>query len=298
MKSRRSASSKKRIWGVLQLSAGATMISFSAVFVKLAHVGPTMAGFYRTLFGGLMLSALLIIRRKPLFRGTRSTLLFLVCGLFFALDLTLWHRSIHYVGPGLATLLSNFQVFFLAVFGITALGEKFTWKLAFSIPLAMTGLYLLVGVNWNVLGATYKAGVLLGLGTALFYSVYILTLRKSQSGSPKGSSLSVIAVISLFTALIMGTEAWVQGESFFIPDLRSWMALLGYGLMGQVLGWVILSKGLPKVEASSAGLILLLQPTLSFVWDIVLFSRPVMPVEMIGAIIALAAIYLGTTVRG
>ncbi len=297
MVSKRTASSKKRMLGMLQLSVGATMISFSAVFVKLAQVGPTMAGFYRMLFGGLMLSALLILRRKPLFHGIRSTLTLLVCGLFMALDLTLWHRSIHYVGPGLATLLANFQVFFLVVFGIAALGERFTWKLAFAIPLAMTGLYLLVGVNWNALGATYKAGVLLGLGAALVYSAYLLTLRKSQSGSPKGSSLSVIAVISLFTALIMGAEAWVQGESFIIPDLGSWGALLGYGLMGQTLGWVTLSKGLPKVEASSAGLILLLQPTLSFVWDILLFSRPAIPVEMIGAMIALAAIYLGTSGR-
>lgn len=282
---------------MLQLSAGAAMISFSAVFVKLAHVGPTMAGFYRMFFGGLMLSAVLIICKKPLFKVNRSTLLLLVCGLFFALDLTLWHRSIHYVGPGLATLLSNFQVFFLAFFGIAALGERLTWKFGVSIPMAMTGLYLMVGVNWNALEANYKTGVLLGLGTALFYSAYILTLRKSQSGSPKGGSLSVIAVISLFTALIMGAEAWVQGESFVIPDSGSWAALLGYGLMGQVLGWVILSKGLPRVEASTAGLILLLQPTLSFVWDIVLFSRPVVAVEITGAIIALAAIYLGTTGR-
>ena len=33
--------------GTLQMIAGAVMLSFSAVFVKWAHVGPTMAGFYR-----------------------------------------------------------------------------------------------------------------------------------------------------------------------------------------------------------------------------------------------------------
>ena len=37
------------------VAAGAVLISFSAVFVKLAHVSPTMAGFYRTFFGGIML---------------------------------------------------------------------------------------------------------------------------------------------------------------------------------------------------------------------------------------------------
>lgn len=279
---------------MLQLGIGATMISFSAVFVKLAHVGPTMAGFYRMFFGGLMLVVLLIIRGKSLFHRSLNTLLLLACGFLFALDLTLWHRSIHYVGPGLGTLLSNFQVFFLAFFGITALGEKLTPKLALSLPLAVTGLYFMVGLNWHALGSQYKTGVLLGILTALCYAAYILTLRKVQVASSKGGSLSVIAVISLFTALIMGLEAWFQGESFAIPDLRSWLALLGYGLVGQVLGWVIISKGLPHVEASRAGLILLLQPTLSFLWDILFFARPVLPMEMIGAMIALLAIYLGT----
>lgn len=279
---------------MLQLGIGATMISFSAVFVKLAHVGPTMAGFYRMVFGGLMLVVLLIIRGKSLFHRSLNTLLLLACGFLFALDLTLWHRSIHYVGPGLGTLLSNFQVFFLAFFGITALGEKLTSKLALSIPLAVTGLYFMVGLNWHALGSQYKTGVLLGILTALCYAAYILTLRKVQVASAKGGSLSVIAVISLFTALIMGLEAWFQGESFVIPELRSWLALLGYGLVGQVLGWVIISKGLPHVEASRAGLILLLQPTLSFLWDILFFARPVLPMEMIGAMIALLAIYLGT----
>jgi len=48
---------KDRYSGLIQLIAGATIISFSAVFVKLVHVGPTMAGFYRVLFGGLILLA-------------------------------------------------------------------------------------------------------------------------------------------------------------------------------------------------------------------------------------------------
>jgi uncharacterized membrane protein len=135
--------------GILQLTAGATMISFSAVFVKLAHVEPTMAGFYRMLFGGLILLAIVWFRGERLYYGLQNLLMVLLCSLFFALDLTFWHRSIHYVGPGLSTLLANFQVFFLAAFGIITLGEKPRLNLLISIPLAMVGLYLIVGLNWG-----------------------------------------------------------------------------------------------------------------------------------------------------
>jgi len=45
------------------------------------------------------------------------------------------------------------------------------------------------------------------------------------------------------------------------------------------------------------GLILLLQPALAFVWDILFFGRPTRAVELVGAAITLGAIYLGLTGR-
>lgn len=287
----------QRTVGYLQLGAGAALISFSAVFVKLAHVGPTTAGFYRVLFGGIMLLIVLAIRRERLFQGLRHTALLAICGLIFALDLTLWHRSIHYIGPGLATLIANFQVFFLAFIGVLGMGERVTWKLTLSISMAMVGLYLLVGLNWNALGVDYKTGVILGLITALCYTAYILTLRKSQSGPGTGSGFSAIAIISVFSVLFLGMEARFFNETLAIPDYQTWFALVGYGFCGQVLGWVLISRGLPKVEASRAGLILLLQPTLAFIWDMLFFARPTVPLEILGALLALLGIYLGTVSR-
>ena len=41
--------------GIIELLAGAVLISFSPVFVKVADVEPTMAGFYRCSIGGVFL---------------------------------------------------------------------------------------------------------------------------------------------------------------------------------------------------------------------------------------------------
>ncbi|MBW2017835.1 MAG: EamA/RhaT family transporter, partial [Deltaproteobacteria bacterium] len=101
--SRASEGKNRRIQGYVQVASGGALISFSAVFVKLAHVGPATAGFYRMLFGGLILLLLLGLRREPVFRGHGLSPLVAVCGLLFSLDLTFWHRSIQAVGPGLST---------------------------------------------------------------------------------------------------------------------------------------------------------------------------------------------------
>jgi drug/metabolite transporter (DMT)-like permease len=286
-----------RLAGVLPVMFGAAMISFSAVFVKLAHVGPTMAGFYRVLFGGALLAFMVAAQRKRLWAGPRPLLLAVAAGVFFALDLSFWHRSIHLLGPGLSTILSNFQVFFLAGMGALVLGERLSVRLALGIPLAMAGLYLLVGLNFASLDGDYQRGVIFGLLTAICYGCYILTLRQLQTLAEAPGRTANLAIVSLVTALVMGLEGWVQGESFLIPDAQSWAALIAYGLAGQVLGWVIIARGLPRLTASLAGLVLLLQPTLAFVWDMLFFAKPVDLVQGLGAALALAGIYLGATSR-
>ena len=102
--------------------AGAAMISFAPVFVRLTSVPPTSSAFYRTLFGGVMLLAVLHYRGERLWSGAGAFLALFGAGLFFALDLWAWHRSIWFVGPGLATLLANFQVFCLAL-AVSPLGR-------------------------------------------------------------------------------------------------------------------------------------------------------------------------------
>jgi drug/metabolite transporter (DMT)-like permease len=281
--------------GMLRLLGGATLISFSAVFVKLAHVGPTVAGFYRMAIGGLILATVLFRRRSP-FRRDRSQILpILACSFFFALDLTFWHRSIHYVGPGLATLLSNFQALFLAACGVLFFGERMTARFCMALFSAMAGLYLIVGWTWQGLNSGYKLGVLLGGLTALCYTAYILTLRRLQSRKGPASTLETVAFITLLTAFFLGLEGLATGESFSIPDVQSLAVLAGYGLLCQVLGWVLITGGLPTISASRVGLILLLQPVLSFLWDILFFARPTTLWDGLGAALALFGIYLGTT---
>ncbi|NTV34763.1 MAG: DMT family transporter [Deltaproteobacteria bacterium] len=282
--------------GTLQMTAGAVMLSFSAVFVKWAHVGPTASGFYRMFFGALILLGAVLIRKERLFHGSHHLKIVFICGLLFALDITLWHRSIHFIGPGLATLMANFQVFFLALFGMTILKEKSNWKFFVAVPTAVFGLYLIVAPNWKAMGDEYRAGVVLALVAAISYAGYILVLRNFQSKFSV-SAFSTIGLIALITSAVLALEALVINESLVIPDLQSWVALLGYGLFSQVLAWVLISNGLPKIEASRAGLILLLQPTFSFVWDILFFNRPTTWLEVLGALMALFAIYMGVTAK-
>lgn len=277
---------------------GGAMVSFTSVFVELAHTGPTASAFYRMLFGGIILLGISLARGERLWYGMKSLAIPFVCAFLFSLDLFFWHRSIIFVGPGLATILGNMQVFFVALIAVLFMGEKLSWRLKLAIPFAVLGLFLIVRTGWGEQGGQVKMGVVYGLLTALSYALYILTLRKSQSSGQKlrYSLIANMAWISLLAALLLGISVWIEPQArFAIPDLQTWGALLGLGIMGQVVGWVFISKGLPRVDASVAGLALLLQPALAFMWDILFFGRSTTALEYVGAAIVLAAIYLGST---
>jgi len=280
---------------VIDLLLGAVAISFSAVFMKLVSVGPTAAGFYRMLLGGLVLALLLAWKReRP--RDSGGMLWIGVAAAAFALDLIFWHRSIIAIGTGLATLLANFQVFIVAGVSVAFLGERGGWRLALAVPLALGGLALIVGVDTFDLGAERGWGIGLGLATAVCYASYLLALRAGR-GAHAGSPTALVTLISLACAAMLALAVPLAGESFAIPTARDAALLLAYGVVGQVLGWVLISRAVDQVPASLLSLVLLLQPVFAYVWDVAFFARGFTATELGGAVLALVAIQLGAQRR-
>jgi len=275
------------------LFIGAVLISFSSVMVRLSDVPPDVIGFYRLFVGGLGMAVFLwrmgLIRRMT----PRVWAWGVLAALFYAGDIFYWHRSIGLVGPGLATMLTNFQVIVLAAVSVFLMREGVSKPLLAAIPLALVGLYLMVGVSWQHFTPEYRLGVSYGLFTALFYALYLLSLKVSLNRA-EADPLALACAVALIAGLLMGSFAVAKGESFAIPNLRTLAALATLALVCHAVGWFLITKGMQRVRTSLVGLILLLQPSLSFVWDILFFGKPVDPVELSGVALALAAIYMGS----
>ena len=151
---------------IVELTLGGLMLSLSALAVAFAHIGAGGAGFYRMLIASVLFYLLLRVRRQPARlahpRARRYTAL---AGVFLAIDLILWHHSIYIVGPGIGSILTNCQVFFMTLLGLCLLKEKPSLYFVASISLAFVGLYLLLlpemGSALGIQGVVY--GVLSGL---------------------------------------------------------------------------------------------------------------------------------------
>jgi drug/metabolite transporter (DMT)-like permease len=135
--------------------------------------------------------------------------------------------------------------------------------------------------------------VLLGIMTAVSYAAYLLCLRGARREPNRLSAPANLAWVSAITALLLVFAALAGRETLRIPDVSTALVLVAYGVLCQAMGWIIISRNFQRVDASRAALILLLQPALTFGWDMLFFHRPTSGMELTGALLAISAIYLG-----
>ncbi len=279
--------------GTLLVLAGSFCISFAAFFVKGAPIDSSAVAFYRFLFGAGAMFAVALLRRSSV-RPSRRLLPFIVmAGLFFVCDVLLWHKSILLLGPGIATIVINFEVIFLALFGVIFLKERLSLQQKLAIPFALLGLALLLGVFEYGLPETAAVGTALGLVASLFYTGYILTVRRTQMTPEKLNPIANMAWITAITCAGSFVVCMATGVSLHVPDMQTLATLAVLGIFCQSIGWVLLSLGLPLMSPFRAGILMLSQPAMSYLWDCLVYGTATGPLNIIGAVLAIVAIGMG-----
>jgi drug/metabolite transporter (DMT)-like permease len=281
---------------------GTLCISFAAIFVKMLdpkQVGPTAIGFWRTLFGSAILFVWSVLESKRATLPRRAYLWAVLAGFLFFCDLFCWHRCIYACGAGMATILAGTQVFGSAVLGYFIFKEKLSFKFIVAAVSAFLGVCLLVGIGSETVKFTpdYLLGIVLGLLTGIAYANYIVTVKQASAAQAELGTITLMAWTSLFTCLFTGAGAFIESEPILPPNLKSWLLLFALGLIPQALGWRAISNALPKLDAARAALGLLLQPLLATAWGMMFFAEHLTAIQMLGAAITLAAIYLGSVRR-
>ena len=278
----------------LRLYFGAVLISFSPIFVSLVDINPTVSAFYRVFIGGIALTLYLLISKKR-FDFNRTVWFFLfMASIFFAADLWFWHRSVIYVGPGLGTLLANMQVFIMMMAGIFLYKQIPTKVQLFSVPFAVIGLSMIVGLDWKELKPNYQAGIIFGLLTAICYSSYLISMRQAQQSKTNIIPIREVASMSLMVSVILAFTVFFENESLIISGINDYLILLMYGIGSHAIGGIMIASALVRVTTTEVGIALLLQPTLSFIWEILFFNRSFTMIESVGVVIVLYSIFLSS----
>lgn len=276
--------------------AGAIMISFSAIFFVLSDVSPTTGAFYRAMYALPVLALLWLLRRNQDRRPFSRRWIAVGAGLSLGIDLVAWNGSVQYIGAGLATLLANTQVIFVAVAAWIFLGERPRRTTLATIPVILVGVGLVSGAGQgDPFGVDPLRGTLLALVAAIFYAIFILGYRHSNDEQvPAAGPLLEATVGAALAALVVGLVGGGLEFGFSWPS-HGWLIALALG--GQVMGWLLIGYALPRLPAVETATIVLLQPALTLVWGALFFDERPSALQIVGAVIVLAGVAFVAAVR-
>jgi drug/metabolite transporter (DMT)-like permease len=277
--------------------AGAAAIAFSGILVRLADQPPSTAAFYRCAYAIPPLLALAAWERRrygPL--GDHARTLSIVAGLLFAADLILWHHSIAAVGAGLATVLGNVQVVLVPIAAWVFLHERPERRVLAAVPIVLSGVVLISGVvGSGAYGEDPALGVFYGLLTAVAYTGFLLVLRAGVQDLRRPSGPLFYATAAAAAATL--PAGWLLGELELEPTWPEHGWLIALALSSQVLGWLLITIALPRVQAALASVLLTVQPVLSVVFAAILLDESPSTVQSIGIAVVISGILLATLGR-
>ena len=270
---------------MLTATLGAACISSSAILVTLAHVGAITTSFFRCALALPVLVPLAVLEQRRLGpRPLASRLSAMAAGLFLAIDLVLWNHAIADVGAGVATVLGNLQVLFIAGFAWLVLRERPSRRYLVMLPVVLAGVVLVSGMlGGHASGVHPVAGIGFAIGTSAAYACFLLILRTTAGQTPHvagqlaDATVGATAGAVILGLIVGGLQLQISWPSF------GW--LLTLALLSQTVGWLLITSSLPGLPAAISSLLLLLQPAAALVLaDIVLGERPT-PIQAGGALL-------------
>lgn len=271
---------RAQLFGGLMVAVSGLSFGTLSVFNRaLAEAGVPVAqmSFLRFLGGAVVLWAIALARREvaPLARAKLAG--FFTLGVLFVGEAWLYFESsrripiavtavLLYLFPSLVALVSR-VVFHerLGVAGVIALG------------LSLGGTALVVGTPS---GALEVLGVLLGVGSAVAYSGYVLLGARVQAGVPAAFAS---AVISTSAAVVFGLASLARGETALGGALSAWPAVAGMVLLGSVVPVPLLLFGMARIGANRASVISTLEPVAAAICGLLFLGETMTPLQWLGA---------------
>jgi drug/metabolite transporter (DMT)-like permease len=213
----------------------------------------------------------------------------LAAGLFFAIDLGVWHWSIMWTSVANSTLLANLASIYVTLMGWLVWKQRVSRIFLAGMVTALAGMFVLVGPNFMT-GGTRFVGDLLGALTAVFYGSYMLAIKVARDSG--ASTAKIMAWSTTISAIALLPFAWLSPQPFWPASIEGWLVVLGLALVTQILGQGLIAYAFAHLPASLSSVSLLIQPVMAALFAWALFGEAIGVAQLAGGAMVLAGIYI------
>ena len=273
--------------GVFLILISGSSFGTLAIFARLAYedgVTPITLLFLRFGIASLCMLSIMLFKDIPFPRGYILLGLALMGGIGYVGQALSYFTALTLIPAGLVALLLYLYPAIVTILAVIILKERISkWKII-ALFIALGGMVLTIGPT----GGGQFLGVLLGLGAAFIYSIYILVGSKITKQVTAIQSSTVVIVSA---AIVSGGLVAIEGPAF--PATASgWGSVIAIALISTILAIVTFFAGLERVGPTNASTLSTVEPAVTVTLAAMVLGEAISFMRILGGIMIILAVII------
>lgn len=275
----------------LMFVAAMLIFGSNGVFASMLEMSGAQLVLLRTLIGGAVLLMIILISRS---RTPKEVLLrekwrLLFAGVCLGANWALLFEAYNLMNVSLATLTYYTAPVLVLVLAPLVLKERQNGLAYIGMAVVIVGMLLVVGTDFGG-GGVSATGLIVGLGSAVFYAM--LMLVNKQITGVSGLNLTFIEIVIAAVILL----PYVLATSGGVPlptDARGIFALLFLCTVNTGFACWLYFSSMNRLPAKAVALMGYFDPVSALIFSAVFLDERLSGVQLVGAVLVLAGALVG-----
>jgi drug/metabolite transporter (DMT)-like permease len=267
------------------VSTGVVAIALSGILAKWTTIPGEASALWRMLIAAAVLLPWWLWHR-PARLPLPATALATFGGVFFGVDIALYHIALQMTSVANATLLAHAAPLWVALGALVFFRERLPLLFWLGMAMAAAGVVLVMSAGFANL--TLGSGDALAITASLFYAGYLVTTERARTRLP---AVTVFMFSLLGSVAVLLPLCFVLGTPLTGYSGQTWALLAALALVPQLGGWFAISYALGHLRATVVSVSLLSQPVLTALLGVPLLGEYLAARQVVGGLLVLAGIY-------
>ncbi|MEN6462404.1 MAG: DMT family transporter [Syntrophomonas sp.] len=264
--------------GYYKVSLAAILWGTIGIFTRWSGLPPLELAFYRVLIAGLALFFILPRGERLLIIHTRHSLLILLAGILFAIDILLFFYSIKLTSLSNAALPYNMQPVFMALLARLLLNEEMQARHIVSFIFAMVGVGVLLTPSLISISYADIAGICCALTGALLLAIIAIIARK----------INVESITFVYYQMLVATICllpFVSITNVLDININTSVIILIIALVHTALAYILYYDGLKIIKIEHVVVLTYFTPLAAALTGSFLFQEAITLYTVVGGLI-------------
>ena len=244
--------------------------------------------FFRYAIAVVILGAFLWLTKQSFKITAKQAGVLLVLGLLYTSSSIFLFEAYNYIASGLATTLIFLYPVLVAII-MVFLGIVPSWPVWLAIAATFGG--VLVMTQGGGGEAIDPIGVLLSLGSALVYALFIVIINRSKAIADISNTLLTFYALTVGAIVFLGMMAFSDTTiTAGIEGGAAWLNLVGLALLPTIVSTATLAIATRNIGATKASVLGVFEPITAILIGTLMFGEPFTTNIVVGISIAIVAV--------